>query len=192
VVSVSTFPIMTALVEPLIGRTAFKLKNVLYALLVLVGTVILLGFSPSETDLSGLLWGFTAAALFVIVHLINKYQIAQMDGRQLSLIQLATAGLALLPWAIPGVNYMSPSFSTDLYLVLFLGVVSTAGAYALYISSMKSLSASTAAILTGLEPIYAISIAAVFLNERLDWSMLVGGAIIIFAVVSSSRGVVET
>ncbi|NNC83434.1 MAG: EamA family transporter [Flavobacteriales bacterium] len=186
VVAVSTFPVMTAVLEPLIMRRPWSYSLLIAPCFILIGTAILLGFSPEPDDVHGLLWGFTAALLFVFVHLINKLQVIDLDGKSLSFIQLSIAGLVLLPLGIIGYDAGTAHHTRDIFLIIFLAVFSTALAYALFIQSMKTLSASTAAILTGLEPVYAMIIAILFLDEDFELRIVLGALIILITVVWSS------
>ncbi len=186
VVTVTTFPVMTAILEPFVMREPWKWKLLLSPMLVLIGTVILLGFSPSHSDIQGMLFGFLAALLFVFIHFINKFQVSNLRGNALSFIQLGVAGLVLLPWGFSGYDYQTDSPLMDIGLVIFLAVFSTAMAYSLFIESMRNLSARTAAILTGLEPVYAITIAVVFLEDNFSWNMFIGACMVLVSVMWSS------
>ncbi|NND95565.1 MAG: EamA family transporter [Flavobacteriales bacterium] len=186
VVTVTTFPVMTAILEPFVMREPWSWKLLLSPLVVLIGTIILLGFSPSPSDVEGMIYGFLAALIFVFIHFINKFQVSNLRGNALSFIQLGIAGLVLLPWGLRGFDYQTESLGYDIGMIIFLAVFSTAMAYSLFIESMRNLSARTAAILTGLEPVYAITIAIIFLDEHFSWNMFLGALIILISVVYSS------
>lgn len=186
VVTVTTFPVITAILEPFVMREPWRWKLLWSPFLVLIGTIILLGFSPSSSDVHGMVFGFLAALLFVFIHFINKFQVSNLRGNSLSFIQLGVAGLVLLPWAIPGYDTQSETPLFDIGMIIFLAVFSTAMAYSLFIESMRNLSARTAAILTGLEPVYAISIAVIFLDDDFTWNMFIGACIVLVSVMWSS------
>lgn len=193
VVAVSTFPVMTAIAEPIVMKEKWKWSVLFEPVLVLIGTIILLGNSPTESDVNGMLFGFLAAFIYVIIHLINKIYVVEMDGSQVSFIQLAIAGLVLLPFSIAGYDSATDLHGTDIPLLLVLALFCTAIAYSLFIQSLRSLPARIVAVLTGLEPVYAITIALLFLGEEFSWNLIIGAAIILFSVVrSSSRKSVET
>ena len=74
------------------------------------------------------------------------------------------------------------------WLWLFgLGVLCTGLAYWLFIDSLSAINARTAAMIFALEPVYAIAIAWVFLHDVPSLRMLLGGSLIIAAVVAAAR-----
>jgi len=69
----------------------------------------------------------------------------------------------------------------------FTGVVCTAGAYLLNTHALKHIAASRVALIQNLEPLSAVSVAAIVLNESVTPAMLVGGAAILGGVYLSER-----
>ena len=69
--------------------------------------------------------------------------------------------------------------STQLGLLIVLGVVFTALAHSIFNYALKRLKAQTAAIALSLEPIYGIIAAYLLLDEKLNAIMILGGSIII-------------
>ena len=81
---------------------------------------------------------------------------------------------------------LRPSAS-DLALLLFLGVVTTALAHTLFISSLKSLPAQLAGICSSMETVYGILFAFMFLREVPSVREIIGAAIIVAAVVFAQK-----
>ncbi len=71
--------------------------------------------------------------------------------------------------------------------VAYLGVVTTALAYLLFYAGMRTTAGSVAAVLTLLEPLVASVLAVVVLGERLRFSAVAGGGLLLAAVVLSYR-----
>jgi drug/metabolite transporter (DMT)-like permease len=67
--------------------------------------------------------------------------------------------------------------------LLFLGVVCTAVAHTLFIKGMKEIQAQTASIISSLEPVYGIILAFLFLREVPAGRTVLGGVIILSAVL---------
>ena len=63
--------------------------------------------------------------------------------------------------------------------MIFLGVVHTGFAYALYFSSLKELKGQTIAVLSYIDPITAVLISALFLGEQLTIFQIIGGILIL-------------
>ena len=74
----------------------------------------------------------------------------------------------------------------QLPFILFLGLVTTAIGHTLFLNSFRHFSVSTASILSGMQPIYGILIAMVFLSEIPAWRNWIGGFLIISTVILES------
>ena len=74
-----------------------------------------------------------------------------------------------------------------------MGFVCTAFAHSLYVSAQKQVRAQTAGIISGLETVYGIVYALVFLGEIPTARELIGGAIILgVALFTSLQTATET
>ena len=108
-----------------------------------------------------------------------------------SFIQLLVAGLILLPLSIKGYDASLDKGGIDIIRIVFLAIFCTAIAYSLFIESMRAIPARTTAVLSGLEPVYAITVMVLFFDETITWRSALGALIIITSVVWSSLRVVE-
>jgi drug/metabolite transporter (DMT)-like permease len=63
----------------------------------------------------------------------------------------------------------------SLVLLLFVGIVHTGIAYLLYFSSVKEIEGQSIAILSYMDPIFALLIAGLFLGEKMTIIQLFGG-----------------
>jgi len=96
-------------------------------------------------------------------------------------------GLALMPLAqIAGGIDFRPGL-VAIGLLVALGTGPTAVAYTLYFRGLRSAAASTAALLTLLEPLTGTILAAFLLGERLSVTGMAGAAIIATAVLLTVR-----
>ena len=92
--------------------------------------------------------------------------------------------LCLLPFAAQDFSGIVPM---DWLWIACLGILCTALAYSLYVSSLTALKARQAAIIITLEPVYAIIIAWLLFADAPGLGILVGGALILGAVFRLSR-----
>lgn len=80
----------------------------------------------------------------------------------------------------------------DWLLLLLVGVVFTATPHALFASSLRSLSATTAGLISCLQPLYGSILAIILLHERPDILTIIGGLLVVSAAIfetwSVSRG----
>jgi drug/metabolite transporter, DME family len=68
--------------------------------------------------------------------------------------------------------------------VVWLGVITTVVAYGLFYAGLRTTTGSVAMILTLLEPVTAVGLAAVLLGERLTAANVLGGALLVAAVAA--------
>ncbi len=103
---------------------------------------------------------------------------------QAALWQNLVVGLCLLPFAAPDLAGVA---TMDWLWIALLGIFCTGVAHSLFVASLSVIKARTAAVVFGMEPVYGIAVAWVVFAETPTLRMLLGGALIIFAIVLSSR-----
>lgn len=93
------------------------------------------------------------------------------------------ATVVLLPLALP-FGLMPPSDVISSSWLLYIGVVPTVAAYALFYRGLRSTTPEVAGVLTLLEPLTAAALAAVVLHESLSGLAVLGGVLMLLAVAS--------
>jgi hypothetical protein len=78
-----------------------------------------------------------------------------------------------------------PITATSAIGIGVLGVLGTGIAYVYYFALMNSAGSAVANSVTYLSPVVAVLAGAIFLGERLTWTELVGGAIVILGAAIS-------
>jgi len=79
---------------------------------------------------------------------------------------------------VEGNNIFKVSSSSIPY-ILILGIVHTGVAYLLYFSSLQKLKGQTIAVLSYIDPVFAVIISAVVLKEQLSILQIIGGVLIL-------------
>lgn len=143
--------------------------------------------SGSSHNVVGILYGLSAAVLYACVILMNKF-IKDLSGFETTLVQLMISSLVLLPYIFM-VDRMDFSGITShsIIFILILGIVHTGIAYFLYFTSIKELKGQTIAVLSYIDPISAVIIAAIFLGESMSFIQIMGGALILGSTFLSER-----
>lgn len=182
----SSFPLFVTLLEPLFFKERLKPSDMGIALLVFAGLVLVLpSFDFSQKPVQGALWGTFSGFTFALLAIFNKKNLAFDAPMSVAFHQNGFAALSLVPVLLvttPGVP--TPE---EVLLLAGLGIVCTALSHTLFISSLKQLRATTVSIITALEPLYGILLAALLLNEMPTLRTLAGGAIIITATTLATR-----
>jgi drug/metabolite transporter (DMT)-like permease len=178
--SFSSFPLFTAMLEPALLRQRPSRLQVAAALLVLPGIWLLVpSFSLEDRTTAGVAWGVFSGATFALLSVANRWLGRSYSSVTISLYQDGVAGVLLLPaLALAPVAAWTPQ---SLVILLVLGVVGTALAHTLFIESMRDITAQSASLLASLEPVWGIAFGLLLLGEVPTARTLVGGAIIVFA-----------
>jgi drug/metabolite transporter (DMT)-like permease len=179
-------PAVTALLEPAISGTRFERHNLLLGILVIPGVALVVGGIP-ESMHAGFWVGVVSAVLAAVFIALNKRFLGERDALTVTGIELG-AGLLLLtaigPFTAPHGQFLAiPGFQDGMWL-LVLAVFCTLIPYALSLATLRHLSAFTAQLAINLEPLYAITIAVLFLGEArdLDGPFYLGVFILLAAV----------
>lgn len=97
----------------------------------------------------------------------------------ISLYEQGTAAVVLLPAVVLIRPEVTPKDAGGL---LLYGVVCTAVAHSMFIEGLKYVKVQTAGIISGLESVYGIIAAMIFLHEFPGVKELIGGAVILGVV----------
>ncbi len=180
-------PVFLSVVEPLWRRQPFALRDLGVALACIPGVALVVGGIPGEMYW-GMLLGVLAAFLAALFGLGNKALAMRMPALALTSIQMGTGALLLavtLPfWPAFGMAVDWPAGDDWLWLSV-LAVACTLLPFALSLVALRRLSAFSAQLAVNLEPVYAITLAALLLGEggELRWTFYAGVALILAAVI---------
>jgi DME family drug/metabolite transporter len=119
--------------------------------------------------------------------MIGSRPVAGVDDATVTGFGFTVGGLALmlLAAALGGVGFRPEPAA--LGLLLALGTGPTAVAYTLYFRGLRTAAASTAALLTLLEPLTGTILSAFILGQRLSATGIAGAAILALAVILTVR-----
>jgi drug/metabolite transporter (DMT)-like permease len=183
--SIFTFPAMTTLLEPLLLRKPFEPRHLILAALVVAGVYFLApSFSLEDGATVGLLFGLLSAFIYSLRNILLKTQVDAVQGSVLMFYQVVVAAVILLP--ILSFTTLIPAREAWPYLV-GLGLFTTAIGHTLFLGSFRYFSVSTASLLACVQPVYGIFLGVIFFREIPGPSSLIGGALILLAVVVEAR-----
>ncbi|MBR6088955.1 MAG: EamA family transporter [Anaerolineaceae bacterium] len=184
-ITFSSFPLFVTFLEPLLFRQKLKIRNVFTAVIILIGVLITVPeFSLENQMFIGILTGMISALAYAGLTLMNKRFSEKYSGTVTAFYEQTAAAVVLLPFIFGIKNRPSGS---DLALLLFLGVITTALAHTLFISSLKSIPAQLAGIFSSLETVYGILFALILLGEVPTIREIIGAVVIIGAVIYAQK-----
>ena len=100
------------------------------------------------------------------------------------------AALVLVPYLLAAEDFGAISLHLQsVIMVLIVGIVHTGIAYVLYFGSMKDLKAQSIAVLSYIDPVFALFLSALVLHEKLSVFGIIGAVLVIgSALVSELTG----
>lgn len=182
--SLFTYPVITAVLEPLFSKIKFDPVHIFLGVLVLIGIYFLApDFDIESTQVKGLLFGLLSAVCYAIRILMLKQHVSIYNGSMLMFYQVLILTIVLLP-ALPTLG--TSAITTQFPYIIILALVTTAIGHTMFVNSLKYFKVSTAGIIASTQPVFGIIIAFLFLNEIPTWNTFIGGTLIISTVVIES------
>ncbi|MCU9594418.1 DMT family transporter [Caldibacillus thermolactis] len=178
-------PIFVMILAPFILKekmARFKVGSIIAAI---IGIFFIVGIDNgdriSQHHVMGVFFGLLAAAFYASVMFINKF-IRNLSDQETTIGQLAMASIVILPYVFvtEGLNVKNLDIQSLLF-ILIVGILHTGFAYMLYFSALKQLDGQRIALYSYIDPIFAIVLSALLLNETFTFIQAVGGTLILGA-----------
>ena len=183
-ITYSTFPLFLLLLEPLLYHEAITRRNILLSLGLIAGVLITVPeFSFSNETTLGILWGMLSSLTYALLTLCNRRLASSYPGTWVSFREQSFAALLLLPLLLLKREAVT---ATDLLGIGAIGIICTAVAFSLFVSAQKHVSAQTAGIVAGMETVYGILFAFVFIGEVPSVREIIGGIVILSVAALAS------
>ena len=182
-------PVFVIIASPFLFKEKLTLKKIICVIVALAGMVLVSGVIETGfsgiSELKGVLLGVSAAALYASVVLMNK-KTAGVPAYPKTAIQLGSAAIVLLPYTILTENLAELTFEPlTIIMLIVVGVVHTGITYALYFGSMDNLKAQTVAIFSYIDPVVAIILSALILNEEMSIFGVIGAVLVLGSTLIS-------
>lgn len=178
-------PVFVVLASPLLGERLTGKKLILPGIallgMVFVSGVLQGGISGGK----GIALAAGAAMLYASVMLLNR-KLKSISAYDKTVIQLGVAAAVVLPYALlTGGFDVSAMTAVGWVLLLIVGIVHTGFAYWLYFGALGQLPSQTVALFSYLDPVLAIILSALLLQEPLGWQGIVGAVLILGSALCS-------
>ncbi len=181
VITFSTFPLFVTFLEPLILYTKLRMKNVIIAVIIIIGVLITVPeLSMDNNIVRGILVGMISPVAYALLSIVNKGLRDRLNGTQISFYEQLVVLVLLAPFALTA--GVQPTMR-DVGLLIIFGVVTTAVAHTVYISCLKDVSAQFAGVCTSMETVYSIVFSMILLEEIPYFREVIGAAVITAAVI---------
>lgn len=183
-------PVFITLACPIFLGESINAKKILCITAAVIGMLFVSGVFDTETNISGIgiTLGLVAAVLYAAIVILNK-KTAEVGAYEKTFIQLSVSAIVMLPYTSLTENVLSISFTPDVItLLIIVGILHTGIAYTLYFGSIGRVKAQTAALLSYIDPVSAIILSAIILNENMTVSGIVGSVLILGSAIVSETG----
>ena len=180
-----TYPAMVAAAALAIGRERLNGRKVAALLLASSGLVLVLaGAGAGALDPLGAALGLGAAMVYTTYILVSERVVARVRPHLLSAIVCTGAAASLLV----GTTLLGEFRPGDLTAagwgwLACLAVISTVGAVSLFFAGLDRVGPTAASILSTIEPVVTVLLAFLVFGEVLGAVQLVGGALVLAAVI---------
>lgn len=182
--SLFTYPVITALLEPLFFKTKLNKMHILLGIIALVGIYFLAPEFNLESNVTkGILSGLLSSVFYALRNLMMKQKIAQYSGSMLMFYQMVIVSMVLWPVLF---FFQAQPTSNDWIALLTLAFLTTAVGHTLFVMSFKNFSIGTASIISSVQPVYGVLFGLFLLNEIPSENTLIGGFLILTTVVIES------
>lgn len=175
-------PVIVIVVSPILFKEKLTRSQIFCFMMSTIGLILVIsngGFSGGSQNLKGILFGLGAALLYATVILLNK-GIRNVSGIDRTLLQFLAVIFVLFPYLqLTGGIHPETLTTFGLINLLFVGILHTGITYCLYLSSLKDLKGQEAAILSYIDPLVAVLISVLFLQENITLQQIFGGLMIL-------------
>ena len=176
-------PILLILAAPFFFGERLTLKKGICAAVALLGMVLVSGVVETGVsniaELRGILMGLLAAVLYAAIVIINK-RLRDISALDKTVVQFAVSVAVLLPYVALAEDIVFSAITpTVALLLLVVGVLHTGLAYALYFGSVERLPTGTVALFSYIDPVLAVLLSALVLEEPMTWLGALGAVLIL-------------
>lgn len=187
IIAFFSYPVITVFLEPLFKKQLPKKKDLLSAAVVMFGIFLLVPEADLGNNVTlGIATGVFSAVCFALRNILQKNYFTQYSGAQTMFYQTLIASVILCGFVTTPITLVSEQ---NLYLLLLVGVIFTAAPHALFASSLRQLSATTAGLISCLQPLYATIFAFILLSERPNLATIIGGLLVVSAALFETYSV---
>ncbi len=175
------FPAMTAILEPLILKTKFKMYHLLLATLVIIGVYIILpSVDFNDKIVIAIFAGLASALFYALRNIYTKRVIKTYNGSVLMWFQLLIMTLMMMPFLF----FKNADFiKSDWTYIFALALITTCIGHTLLVKNLKHFSAVTVSLVSSIIPVYGILFGLFLLNEIPSIPTLIGGTLIMTSFI---------
>ena len=182
------YPVFVFILSVIFLRERVTWIKIAALTLALTGTALTV--DPEGGQLQGILLAICAALIYSVYIIIGSNVMKHVSALQSSTVIFASAGIVYgILMAINGVQFPS----TDVGWINIIGIVLVATILPVvtFLAGLERIGPTNASMLSTLEPVVTVLLAAWIFAERLQPMVMLGGGLILVAVMLLTRGELE-
>ena len=177
------YPLLTGLAAAASGLEPLRLRGILAALAAFFGLALMIGAHPGGLALAGVVAAVAAACCRVLMLLITRAALAGTDARLITWYSLVSSTVLFAALSLATWTWNPPDTALGWFAFVGLGISTTLGLLAVFISTERIGPFSTA-LFMNLEPLLTAIGSAIFLGEVLTPLQALGGGVMLVALVA--------
>ena len=184
-------PIFLLIWSAVFFKEKVSIKQVICIVIALIGVVLISGLlngdGKSLNQIKGIVYGILAGVFYSLVILCNK-KLKNVKQPESTMIQIFIAGLFVLPHALFTTKVINVSMNMySIFMLLIVVIIHTGIAYIMYFDAVSKLKTGTVAILSYLDPVFALMMAVLFLKEKMGIIEIIGALLILSSAYISEK-----
>lgn len=181
VITIFTYPIITALIEPIFTSKKYKWIELWFSFLVFFGILTLTKQQIVDGKLIyGIAIGLLSAFLIAVRNVLIKKNQSIIPATSLMFYQNFITFIILMPFSFSALTKASLH---DVGLIILVGLGSSTIGHSLFIKSLKYFSATVTGIVSSMQIIYATILAWIIFSEPVTIHVIIGGGIVFYVVI---------
>lgn len=180
-----TFPAMVTVVESVLARRAPGRSTVVALVASAAGAAVVVGAGSSlDITSTGIAFAFGSAASFAAYLMVGHRVVRRTDARITGAWVAGGAAAGFLARGVVTSSLVSPD---GRWWQLVVNGLATAGAFGMMFAALKRIGPGPTAVVMTLEAVFAVALAAIFLNEGVNAVQALGGVAVLAAAAVISR-----
>jgi drug/metabolite transporter (DMT)-like permease len=174
------YPVFVTILTVIFQKVKLTSRTVFALVLATIGAA--LTANPQGGQLPGILLAISAAAIYAVYILVGTGVMQKVSAIQSSAVIFASAAVVFgIMTAIRGPHW--PTTQNGWLAISGIAVIATLLPVATFLGGLKIIGATDASLLSTLEPVVTVVLAAMFLGEKVQPLMVAGGVLILTAVL---------
>lgn len=177
--------ILVPIISYFILKRKLRLREIIASILSVIGISILSFTNFSNINIGDILTILCAVA-FALHIITTDIYVENEDPIEFTIVQMGTCAILGFVSTVFLSLEFKPINTEAIFVILYLGIVSTMIAYMLQTSCQKNVSETKSAVLLSTESLFGPILAFIILNEEVTYKTVFGGIIIFISIIIAS------